>query len=122
VVLPSLGGYLLAGMEAGIGPIQLARLSARTTRLLRRARYLRDGKPAAPLAGGAEETVVALARCSELVVVGPDWERDAAVTRQLWRLAATVRTARTLDLAVAVSLPGFTPSGLVDRLLTRLAH
>jgi hypothetical protein len=122
VVLPSLSGYLLAGMEGAIGPIQLARLATRTTRLLRRARHLRDGKPAAPLAGGAEEAVQALAHCSELVVVGPDWERDAAVTRQLWRLAATVRTARTLGLAVTVSLPGFTPSGLVDRILTRLAH
>ena len=122
VVLPSLSGYLLAGMEAAIGPIQLARLAMRTTRLLRRARRLREGKPAAPLAGGAEESVEALARCSELVVVGPDWERNAAVTRQLGRLAATVRTARALGLAVEVNLSGFTPRGLVDRLLTRLAH
>jgi len=61
-----------------------------------------------------------LAGCSGLLVVGPDWEQDAAVTRQLLRLVVTTSTARTLGLAVAVGLPGFTPGGAVDRLLTRL--
>jgi hypothetical protein len=120
VVLPSLGGYLLARIEGGIGPVQLARLALRSARLQRRARRLRNGKRSAPLAGGAEECLDILARCSNLVVVGPDWEPDAAITRQLYRLAATVRAARALGLAVAVRLPGFAPVGLVDRILTRL--
>jgi hypothetical protein len=120
VVLPSLGGYLLTSIEGGIGPVQLARLALRAARLQRRARRMRDGRPSAPLAGGAEECMGILARCSELVVVGPDWAPDAAITRQLYRLAATVRTARTLGLAVAVGLPGFAPAGLADRLLARL--
>jgi hypothetical protein len=120
VVLPSLSDYLLAGMVGRIGPLELARLGVRSARLQRRARRLRDGKPSAPLSGGAEACVDMLSRCTELLVIGPDWEPDAAVTRQLLRLAATIRTARTLGVTVGVRLPGFTPSGPVDRFLTRL--
>jgi hypothetical protein len=120
VLLPSVGGYLLAGIEARIGPLELARLMVRTARLMRCARRIRAGKPYAPLGGGADEFLTTLERCTRLLVVGPDWERHAAVTRQLWRLAATIEAARTLGLAVAVRLPDFTPTGPVDRLLTRL--
>jgi hypothetical protein len=120
VLLPSLNDYLLAGMVGGIGPVELTRLAIRSARLRRRARRLHDGKPSAPLSGGAEACVRALAGCEELLVAGPDWGQDAAVTRQLLRLVATIRTARTLGVAVGVRLPGFTPSGHVDRFLTRL--
>lgn len=120
VVMPSLAGYLLAGMEGRLGPVQLARFALRTAKLQRRIRSLREGKRVAPLADGAQECVETLADCSGLLVVGPDWDHDAAVTRQLLRLAATTRAARALGLAVAVGLPGFTPRGVVDRFLTRL--
>ena len=61
--VPDLGRYLLAGIDDGIGPVQLARLFARTARLLRRARRLRAGKPTAPLPRGAEDCLRGLARC-----------------------------------------------------------
>jgi hypothetical protein len=121
VVLPSLSDYLLAGIVGGIGPVELARIAIRFGRLQRRVRHVRNGKPSAPLSDGAESCVCALAGCEELLVVGPDWEPDAAVTRHLVRLVATIRTAQTLGVAVGVQLPGFTPSGRVDRFLTRLA-
>jgi hypothetical protein len=120
VVLPSLDRYLLAGIDGRIGPVELLRLAVRSARLQRRVRDLRDGKPSAPLPDGAEECVGALAGCVRLLVVGPDWGEGAAVTRQLLRLAATIRTARALGVDVVVGLPGFTPSGVIDPLLARL--
>ena len=119
VVLPSLSAYLLAGIEGSIGPLELAKLATRTAKLQRRARHARRGKPHAPLPDGVEECVLILARCTRLIA-SPDWSEDAAVTRHLWRLAATIRAARTLGLAVEVSLAGFVPKGIVDRVLTRI--
>jgi len=118
--VPDVGGYLLAGIDDRIGPLQLARLFTRTRRLLRRARRLRAGKPTSPLPGGAEDCLRGLASCDRLHVAGPDWQPDAAVTRQLWRVAAMAAAARRLGLAVQVE-PGVLPAtDGRDRLLARL--
>jgi hypothetical protein len=120
--LPGLGGFLLEGIEGRIGPVELARLSARTAKLLRRARRLREHKPTAPLPHGAEESLVGLAGCERLVIAGVDWTPDAAPTRQLWRLAATAAAARRLGLTFEVETDVIdNPRGL-DRLLARLVR
>jgi hypothetical protein len=118
LVAPSLERYLLADATGRIGLLELAKLSARTARLLRRARRLRDQEPTAPLQRGGEECLTALAECERLVVVGPDWSEHAAVTRQLWRLAATTRAANALGLHVDVAKHEFPARGVIDRLLT----
>jgi hypothetical protein len=120
--VPGLGGYLLAGIDARIGPLELARLLARTAKLLRSARHLRTGKPSAPLPRGAEECLRGLADCERLLITGPDWQHDAAPTRQLWRLAATAATARRLGLAVDVEPDALAPTDPVDRLLAALVR
>jgi len=120
--VPGLGSYLLDGIDGRIGPAEVARLSVRTTRLLRRARRLRAGKPTAPLPHGAEECVAALARCERLLVTGVDWEPDAAVSRQLWRLAATTTTARILGLAIQIENDAIVVTDAIDRLLGRLVR
>jgi hypothetical protein len=117
-VAPSLEGYLLADATGRMGPLELARLSARTARLLRRARRLKDQKPTAPLQRGGEECLTALAGCERLIVAGPDWDEHAAVTRHLWRLAATTRAAKALGLHVDVAKNAFLATGVIDRLLT----
>jgi hypothetical protein len=120
--IPGLGSYLLAGIDGPIGPIELSRLSARTAKLLRRARRLRARKPSAPLPQGAEECLEALARCELLIVACADWGADAAPTRQLWRLAATVAAARRLGLAVRVEANAIDAVDRRDRLLARLVR
>ena len=117
---PGLGGYLLAGIDDRIGPVELAHLVVRTARLLRRARRLRAAKPSAPLPNGAEECLTSLTSCERLHVIGPDWRDGAALTRQLWRLAATAAAARRLGLAVESEPDALTPADLADRLLIRL--
>ena len=119
---PGLGGYLLAGIDDRIGPVELAHLVVRTARLLRRARRLRGAKPSAPLPHGAEECLYSLASCERLHVTGPDWPDGAALTRQLWRLAATTAAARRLGLAVEFEPDALAPADLRDRLLARLAR
>ncbi len=118
--IPDLAEYLLAEIDARIGPVQVARLVARTARLLRRARRLRAGKPTAPLPRGAEDCLRGLASCERLRVAGPDWPPDAAVTRQLWRVAAMAAAARRLGLAVEVEPGAFSAVEGRDRLLARL--
>jgi hypothetical protein len=120
LVPPTLEAYLLADTAGRIGPFELAKLTARTVKLLRRARRLRRQAPTAPLQRGGEECLTALARCERLIVAGPDWDDNAAMTRQLWRLAATTRAAKALDLEVEVAETEFAPAGPLDRLLTRL--
>ncbi len=120
--VPGLGGYLLAGIDGRVGPLELARLLVRTARLLRRSRRLRAGKPSAPLPNGAEDCLRGLASCDRLLVSGPDWQPDAALTRQLWRLAATIATARRLGLAVDVVPAMLTPRDARDRLLLRFVR
>jgi hypothetical protein len=119
---PGLGTYLLAGIDARIGPGELARLSVRTAKLLRRARRLQEQKPAAPLPHGAEECLLALAGCERLLIAGVDWEPGAAPTRQLWRLAVTAAVARRLGLAVEVETEPSDDADLLDRLLARLVR
>jgi hypothetical protein len=120
--VPGLGGYLLAGIDDRIGPLEIARLIARTARLLRRSRRLRAGKPSAPLPNGAEDCLRGLASCDRLHISGPDWEPDAALTRQLWRLATTAATARRLGLAVYAAPDLLTPRDARDRLLLRFVR
>jgi hypothetical protein len=120
LVAPSLESYLLADTTGRIGLLALAKLSGRTARLVRRARRLRRQKPTAPLRRGGEEFLATLAGCERLILAGPDWDEDAAVTRQLWRLAATARAAKALGLRVEVAQDEFVPTGALDRLLTRL--
>ena len=120
--VPGLGSYLLDGIDGRIGPTELARLCARTTRLLRRASRLRKGKATAPLPYGAEECLAALGRCERLLVTGGDWEPDAAISRQLWRLAATTAAARRLGLAVRVETDAIEVRDMIDRLLARLVR
>jgi hypothetical protein len=120
--IPGLGSYLLAGIDGRIGPGQLWQLAARTAKLLYRARRLRAGKPCAPLPRGAEECLVGLNRCERLVITGVDWDRDAAPTRQLWRLAATATVARTLGLTVGVETDLLATPDLLDDLLVRLVR
>jgi hypothetical protein len=117
---PGLGGYLLAGIDDRIGPVELARLVGRTARLLRRARRLRAAKPSAPLPNGAEECLRSLTSCERLHVIGPDWQDGAALTRQLWRLAATAAAARRLGLVVESEADALAPADPPDRLLIRL--
>jgi hypothetical protein len=117
-VAPSLESFLLADATGRIGPFELAKLAARTARLFRRARRLRDQRPTAPLGRGGEEWMTALAGCERLIVAGPDWDENAALTRQLWRLVATTRAAKALRVQVDVARDEFAPTGLVDRLLT----
>jgi len=121
--VPGLGDYLLTGIDGRIGPLELVRLSARTAKLLRSARRLRAGRPSAPLPDAVEECIRSLAGCERLLVTGPDWQHDAALTRQLWRLAATAATARRLGLDVDVE-PGALapPTDRVDRLLAALVR
>jgi hypothetical protein len=117
--IPGLGGYLLEGIEGRIGPVELLRLTSRTIKLLRRARRLHAGRATAPLPLGAEECLLGLSGCQELVIAGADWPADAAPTRQLWRLAATAAAARRLGLGVRVETNVIDdPTGL-DRLLVR---
>jgi hypothetical protein len=118
--IPDLREYLLAGIDDRIGAVQLARLVARTARLLRRARRLRAGKPTAPLPRGAEDCLRGLASCARLHVAGPDWLPDAAVTRQLWRVAAMAAAARRLGVAVEVEPGALSAVEGRDRLLARL--
>jgi hypothetical protein len=118
--MADVGEYLLAGIDDRIGPLQLARLVARTRHLLRRARRLRAGKPTAPLPRGAEDCLHGLASCDRLQVAGPDWQPDAAVTRQLWRVAAMAAAARRLGLAVDVAPGALAGADGRDRLLARL--
>jgi hypothetical protein len=118
--IPDLGEYLLAGIDDRIGAVQLAQLVARTARLLRRARRLRVGKPTAPLPRGAEDCLRGLASCARLHVVGADWPPDAAVTRQLWRVASLAAAARRLDVAVEVDPGALSAAEGRDRLLVRL--
>jgi hypothetical protein len=117
---PGLGGYLLAGIDDRIGPAELAHLVVRTARLLRRARRLRAARSSAPLPNGAEECLTSLTSCERLHVIGPDWRDGAALTRQLWRLAATAAAARRLGLAVESEPDALTPADLADRLLIRV--
>jgi len=117
---PGLGGYLLAGIDDRIGPVELARLVVRTARLLRRARRLRAAKPSVPLPNGAEECLNSLTSCERLYVIGPDWQDGAALTRQLWRLAATAAAARRIGLTVESEPDALAPADLADRLLIRL--
>jgi hypothetical protein len=120
--VPGLGSYLLAGIEGRIGPVQLARLSVRTAKLLRRVRRLRARKPSAPLPRGAEECLAALADCERLLVASVDWHADAAPTRQLWRLAATAAVARRLGLAVEVESDAVGAADPLDRFLARIVR
>ncbi|HEV7641592.1 MAG TPA: hypothetical protein VGO39_12065, partial [Gaiellaceae bacterium] len=117
--LPGLGGYLLEGIDGRIGPVELVRLAARTAKLLRRARRLRAQVPATPLPHGAEECLTGLAGCERLVIAGADWPPDAALTRELWRLAATASAARALGLTVEVESDLAETRGALDRLLAR---
>ncbi|HEV8251508.1 MAG TPA: hypothetical protein VGQ15_16170 [Gaiellaceae bacterium] len=60
----------------------------------------------------------ALAGCELLIVAGPDWDREAPVSRELLRLAATVAAARRLGAQVAFAGdPAPEVRGAVDRLL-----
>lgn len=119
---PGLGDYLFDGIDARIGPRELARLAARTVLLLRRARRLANCKPTAPLPRGAEESLRAVAACGRLHVTGPDWQPGAALTRQLWRLAVTVAAARRLGLDVDVAPSTLQCDGRVDRVLARVVR
>jgi hypothetical protein len=118
--ISGLGSYLLAGIEARIGPVEFAHLVVRTATLLHRARRMRAQRPSAPLPHGAEECLLGLASCERLLITGVDWPRDAAPTRQLWRLAATASVARTLGLTVEVETNLIETRDLLDRLLARL--
>jgi hypothetical protein len=120
--IPGLVGYLLAGIEGRIGPIELARLCARSAKLLHRAHRLRAQRPSAPLPNGAEECLVALAGCERLLITGADWPRDAAPTRQLWCLAVTAAVARRLGLSVEIETELIHTPDALDRLLARLVR
>jgi hypothetical protein len=118
---PGLAGYLLAGLDDRIGPLEFARLVARTARLLRRARRLRAGKPSVALPSGAEAALAALATCERLQISGVDWAQGAAPTRELWRLAATAAAARRVGIQVDVDHGALAINGpTIDRLLARL--
>ena len=110
--------YLVHGVEAASRPRFFLALGWRTHRLVLRARRLRAGTPSPPLPDGAEAFVGMLARCESLTVVNRD--PAAPVTRELWRLAASVRTARALGVPVVVApaaLSGLSRSA--DRALAR---
>jgi hypothetical protein len=101
---------------------RVATLVARTARLLRRARKMRSGTPAAPLPAGAEEFLRTLLTCERVRFVSVDYTPDAAPTRELWRLAALAAAARNLGLQVDVDPEPLLPatSGWGDRLFERL--
>jgi hypothetical protein len=120
--IPGLGSYLLTGIEARIGPVEFVHLVVRTAKLLHRARRMRAQRPSAPLPHGAEECLVGLAGCERLLITGVDGPRDAAPTRQLWRLAATASVARTLGLTVEVETNLVETRDVLDRMLARLVR
>ena len=62
------------------------------------------------------------AGCERLIVACADWEPGAAPTRNLWRLAATVASARRLGLAVDVEPSAVDAAGPLDRFLARLVR
>ncbi len=91
--LPGPRRFLLAGLEHAGRPRLLAGISRRT-------RQLERGSAKLPLA--VREFREELARCEALVVAARDWPDEAPLTRELWRVAATVRTARALGVDVVL--------------------
>ncbi len=116
--VPGLRTYLQRGVEETSRLRLLLGLLWRTHRLVVRARRLRQGVPAAPLEDGAEAFLLVLERCERLIVVSRDL--DAPTTRELWRVAASVRAANALGVAVTVR-PDVLAGGSrrVDRMLAR---
>ena len=116
--VPGLRDYLFRGLEDATRARLFVTLGARTRRLVRRAARFGSGKPTAPLPYGADAFLTAVAGCEQMIVVSRD--TDAPLTRELWRLAATVRAADRLGVPITVheqALAG--PQGLTDRLLVR---
>lgn len=111
--IPGARDYLLHGLEGAPRARLLPALAARTEALVRRAR-----RPGRPLGHGADGLIAGLAGCERLVVVSPDWPADEPLTRELWRIAATVRAARALGMPVELR-PGALPEPArrVDRAL-----
>jgi hypothetical protein len=93
--MPGARDYLLHGLDGAARARLLPALAARTEALVRRAR-----RPGKRLGHGADGLLAGLAGCERLVVVSPDWPADEPLTRELWRIAATVRAASTLGLGV----------------------
>jgi hypothetical protein len=107
--LPGARDYLLQGLNGASRARLLPALAARTEALVRRAR-----RPGSPLGHGADGLLAGLAGCERLVVVNPDWPADEPLTRELWRIAATVRAASALGVEVELR-----PGALGDARLRR---
>jgi hypothetical protein len=116
--VPGVRDYLFHGLENASRARMFVVLGVRTRRLVQRAARFPSSEPVAPLQYGAEAFLAAVAGCEEMIVVSRD--NDAPLTRELWRLAATVRVAHRLGVPITVherALEG--PQGLTDRLLVR---
>ena len=110
--------YLFHGLDDASRARLFVALGRRMRALETRARRLRKGEAATPLPLGADACLGALARCEQVIVVSR--EPHAPLTRELYRLAASVRAARVLGVPVLVrpsALDGI--SGRLDRALAR---
>ncbi len=120
---PGLRSYLLFGAADAGRAVVAATLAARTAALLRAARARRDGRAAAPLPNGAQTFLEQVSQCELLLVAGNDAEPGSAVSRELWRLAATVLAADALGVPVASHRGVFGGARRrVDDALVRLAR
>src|SRR5262249_14847799 len=95
--MPGARDYLLHGLDGASRARLLPALAARTATLLRHAR-----RPGRPLGHGADGLLAGLAGCERLVLVNPDWPAEEPLTRELWRIAATVRAAAALGVRIEV--------------------
>jgi hypothetical protein len=113
---PDLRAYLLE--DAGRGAIRdLRLLSTRTLALLGEARRQVGGEPGRPLLRGAQEFLVEVGTCTQLLLVAPSRETG---TRELWLQAATIAAARELGVEVLVQEGALAGArGSLDRVLVR---
>ena len=117
--LAGLRPYLLGGTEAHQRSQLAVVLAARTSALVLAARKLGANASSRPLPRGGHEFLADLGACEALVVAGLGGPPDAPPTRELWRLAATVRASRALGVPVLLAeeaLGGAVADGIDARL------
>ena len=116
--VPGLRDYLFSGLDGASRLHLFATLRQRMRELVARATQMRNGQLGAPLSDGAEGFLAALARCEQMIVVNRD--PAAPVTRELFRLEASVRAARALDVGVDVRTAALDDvSGRLDVVVAR---
>jgi hypothetical protein len=117
--------YLLEGTDSARRISLLARLLARSCRLVFAAR--RDRESARDSTPAFGPLLRQLRQSDALVVCGIDWPANAAAGREWWRLLTTMLVARTIGIPV-LYLPDLLPTGIGRReairrqLITRLAN